>query len=42
MVSTDEIMEMALELVGFESIPSDSAVYVEGKNIKRVLFWNRR
>jgi len=38
MVSTDEIMEMALELVGFESIPSDSAVYVEGKNIKRVLF----
>lgn len=31
-------MEMALELAGFKSTPPDSAVYVEGKNIKRVLF----
>lgn len=38
MVSTEEIMEIALELAGFKSIPSDSAVYVQGKNIKRVLF----
>jgi len=38
MVSTKEIMDMALKLVGFESVPADSAIYVEGKNIKNVLF----
>lgn len=38
MVSTEEIMGMALGLVGFESVPADSAIYVEGKNIKKVLF----
>ncbi len=38
MVSTKEIMDTALKLVGFESVPTDSAIYVEGKNIKNVLF----
>ncbi|MCW3985001.1 MAG: hypothetical protein NWE91_01100 [Candidatus Bathyarchaeota archaeon] len=38
MVSTKEIMDMALKLVGFESVPADSAIYVEGKDIKNVLF----
>ena len=30
------IMEMALELGGFEATPADSAIYVEGKDIKNV------
>ncbi|MDH5448783.1 MAG: hypothetical protein OEY24_00810 [Candidatus Bathyarchaeota archaeon] len=38
MVSTKEIMDVALKLVDFESVPADSAIYVEGKNIKKVLF----
>lgn len=38
MVSTREIMDIALKLVGFESVPADSAIYVEGKDIKNVLF----
>jgi putative NIF3 family GTP cyclohydrolase 1 type 2 len=38
MVSTKEIMDIALNLVGFESVPADSAIYVEGKNIKNILF----
>ena len=37
MVSTKEIMDIALKSVGFESVPADSAIYVEGKNIKKVL-----
>jgi len=31
-------MDIALKLVDFESIPADSAIYVEGKNIKKILF----
>ncbi len=38
MISTKEIMNMALGLVGFKSVPEDSAIYVAGKDIKRVLF----
>jgi len=38
MISTKEIMGMALKLVGFESVPADSAIYVKGKDIKNVLF----
>ncbi|MFQ6068451.1 MAG: hypothetical protein ACE5KD_02800 [Candidatus Bathyarchaeia archaeon] len=38
MVSTKEMMDIALELVGFEVVPADSAIYVEGKNIRKVLF----
>jgi putative NIF3 family GTP cyclohydrolase 1 type 2 len=38
MVSTRDIMDLALDLVSFNAVPEDSAIYVEGKNIKRVLF----
>lgn len=38
MVSTREIMQIALKLGGLESLPADSAIYVEGKNIRKVLF----
>ncbi len=38
MVSTKEIMDMALKVAGFKSVPADSAIYVEGKGIKKVLF----
>jgi putative NIF3 family GTP cyclohydrolase 1 type 2 len=37
-LSTKEIMDIALRLVGFSSIPEDSTVYVEGEGIKKVLF----
>jgi len=38
MISTREIMKLALKISGFKRIPSDSAIYVEGKNIKKILF----
>jgi len=38
MITTQEIMKLALKMSGFQRIPSDSAIYVEGKNIKKVLF----
>lgn len=38
MVSTKEIMSVALGLVGFKSVPEDSAIYVAGKDIRKVLF----
>ena len=37
-ISTEQIMDLALELAGFDSIPSDSAIYVPGRGIKRMLF----
>ena len=37
MVNTKEIMDIALKLVGFDSVPADSGIYVEGKNIKKIL-----
>lgn len=38
MLSTTEIMRIALDLVGFGSIPADSAILVEGEAIRRALF----
>lgn len=38
MITTQEIMKLALKMSGFRKIPSDSAIYVEGKGIKRILF----
>ena len=38
MVGTQEIMKLALKMSGFKRIPSDSAIYVEGKNIRKILF----
>ena len=36
-MNTKEIMQIALDLVGFKEIPEDSEIYVEGDNIKSVL-----
>ena len=37
-MNTNEIMNLALEMAGFDYIPADSEIYVEGKGIKKVLF----
>ena len=37
-MNTEEIMELALKLAGLKEIPEDSAIYVSGKNISKVLF----
>jgi len=37
-LSTHEIMEIALELVGWAEIPADSGVHVPGKDIRRLIF----
>lgn len=37
-MDTDELMQIALDLVGFDAVPEDSAIYVPGENIRRVLF----
>ena len=38
MTSTEEIMSLALQMSGFKKIPADSAIYVKGKGIKKILF----
>jgi hypothetical protein len=37
-MNTEELMQIALDMVGFSEIPGDSAIYVKGKDIKKVLF----
>lgn len=37
-MNTDDLMQIALDLVGFDAVPADSAVYVPGDEIRRVLF----
>ncbi|MEW9124151.1 MAG: Nif3-like dinuclear metal center hexameric protein [Thermotaleaceae bacterium] len=37
-MNTNEIMNLALEMAGFDYIPSDSEIYVKGNEIKKVLF----
>lgn len=37
-MNTEEIMELALELAGLKEIPEDSAIYVSGDNIRKILF----
>jgi putative NIF3 family GTP cyclohydrolase 1 type 2 len=37
-VNTEEIMELSLELAGLKEVPEDSAIYISGKNIRKVLF----
>ncbi len=37
-MNTEEIMELALTLVGMKDVPEDSAVYVRGDAIRKVLF----
>ena len=36
-MDTEKIMQIGLELAGWERTPEDSAIHVEGKNIKKVL-----
>ena len=37
-LSTEEIMGIALELVGWKEIPLDSGIHIPGENIKRLIF----
>jgi len=37
-MNTEKIMELSLQLSGLKEVPEDSAIYVSGKNIKKVLF----
>ncbi len=37
-MDTEEIMDLSLKLAGLKEIPEDSAIYVSGSNIKRILF----
>jgi hypothetical protein len=37
MLDTDEILDIALDMVDWNSIPADTAVHVHGKNIKKVM-----
>lgn len=37
-MNTKDIMNLALEMSGFDYIPADSEIYVEGEGIKKVLF----
>jgi hypothetical protein len=37
-VNTDTLMKIALDLVDFDAVPDDSAIYVTGDEIERVLF----
>lgn len=37
-MDTTRLMQIALDLVGFKTIPDDSAIYVPGEGIQRLLF----
>lgn len=37
-MNTEEIMELALKLAGLKQVPEDSAIYVNGDNIGKMLF----
>lgn len=37
-VSTEELMELALKMVGYDKIPEDSGIHIPGTNIRRILF----
>jgi DNA-binding protein len=37
-MNTEEIMELALKLAGLKEIPEDSAIYVRGDNIRKIIF----
>ncbi|CAN5280367.1 hypothetical protein BH23CHL1_BH23CHL1_24640 [soil metagenome] len=38
MISTNELVDLALTMSGMEKLPEDSAVYVEGNELSKVLF----
>ena len=37
-MNTRELMQIALDMAGFDAIPKDSAVYLPGEDIRRILF----
>jgi len=37
-MNTEELMQIALEMSGFEEIPADSQIFVKGDNIRKILF----
>lgn len=37
MLDTQEILQIALDMVNWNSLPADTAVHVDGKNIKKVM-----
>lgn len=37
-MDTEEVMQISLKLAGLKEVPEDSAIYVAGKNIEKVLF----
>ncbi len=37
-MNTNEIMQLSLKMAGFDHIPADSEIYVQGDNIKKLLF----
>ena len=37
MLDTEEILQIALDMVNWNSLPADTAVHVDGKNIKKVM-----
>jgi len=37
-MDTEEIMELSLNLAGLSEVPEDSAIYVSGDNIRKILF----
>ena len=37
-MNTEEIMELSLKLAGLKEVPEDSAIYVSGDNIAKILF----
>lgn len=37
-MNTEEIMKLSLKLAGLREVPEDSAIYVNGDNIRKVLF----
>lgn len=38
MATTEDIMQWSLDLAGLEAVPPDSAIYVKGETIHRILF----
>src|SRR5574339_42351 len=37
MLDTDKVLEIALDMVGWNTVPADSAIHVSGKNLKKVM-----
>ena len=37
MLDTNEILDISLDMVQWNSVPADTAVHVHGKNIKKIM-----